>query len=69
VLNFSLNKTFDYYCWLSQSEQGNIAVLVNEFWKVEIDGEFLRDFHIGDEDKDSDTNILKLTNCFTPFSE
>jgi len=48
---------------LLQNNQGRkIAVLVNEFGEVGIDGELLRSCQICDEDEDSSNNIVELTN-------
>jgi cobalamin biosynthesis protein CobW len=48
---------------LLQNNQGRrIAVLVNEFGEVGIDGELLRDCQVCDEEEDPNRNILELTN-------
>ena len=47
---------------LQHNQQRRIAVLVNEFGEVGIDGELLRDCQICDEDENSNTNIIELTN-------
>ena len=48
---------------LLQNNQGRrIAVLVNEFGEVGIDGEILKSCQVCDEDETSDTNILELAN-------
>lgn len=48
---------------LLQNNQGRrIAVLVNEFGEVGIDGELLRSCRICDDDEDANTNIVELTN-------
>lgn len=47
---------------LQHNQQRRIAVLVNEFGEVGIDGEILRDCQICDEDENSNTNIIELTN-------
>ncbi|XTZ11227.1 MAG: GTP-binding protein, partial [cyanobacterium endosymbiont of Rhopalodia yunnanensis] len=47
---------------LQHNQQRRIAVLVNEFGEVGIDGELLRDCQICDEDDNSNTNIIELTN-------
>ncbi len=48
---------------LLQNNQGRkIAVLVNEFGEVGIDGELLRSCQICDDDEDSSNNIVELTN-------
>jgi cobalamin biosynthesis protein CobW len=48
---------------LLQNNQGRrIAVLVNEFGEIGIDGELLRDCQICDEDETPDLNILELAN-------
>ena len=48
---------------LLQNNQGRrIAVLVNEFGEVGIDGELLRSCQVCDEETESDGNILELTN-------
>jgi cobalamin biosynthesis protein CobW len=48
---------------LLQNNQGRrIAVLVNEFGEVGIDGELLRDCQVCDEDDNPADNIVELTN-------
>ncbi len=48
---------------LLQNNQGRrIAVLVNEFGEVGIDGELLRSCQVCDEDEDSSNTILELAN-------
>ncbi|MEM9542131.1 MAG: cobalamin biosynthesis protein CobW [Cyanobacteria bacterium P01_E01_bin.42] len=48
---------------LLQNNQGRkIAVLVNEFGEVGIDGDLLRSCQICDEDETPDANIVELTN-------
>jgi cobalamin biosynthesis protein CobW len=48
---------------LLQNNQGRkIAVLVNEFGEVGIDGDLLRDCQICEEDGDPNNNIIELTN-------
>ncbi|MGB3137554.1 MAG: cobalamin biosynthesis protein CobW [Nodosilinea sp.] len=48
---------------LLQNPQGRrIAVLVNEFGEVGIDGDLLRSCRVCDEDEGDATNILELTN-------
>jgi cobalamin biosynthesis protein CobW len=48
---------------LLQNNQGRrIAVLVNEFGEIGIDGELLRDCQICDQSEDPGSNILELTN-------
>lgn len=48
---------------LLQNNQGRrIAVLVNEFGEVGIDGDLLRECQICDEDETPDSNILELAN-------
>ena len=48
---------------LLKNNQGRrIAVLVNEFGEVGIDGEILRDCQVCDEEPDSPSNILELAN-------
>ncbi|NJL02260.1 MAG: cobalamin biosynthesis protein CobW [Spirulinaceae cyanobacterium RM2_2_10] len=48
---------------LLQNNQGRrIAVLVNEFGEVGIDGELLKSCQICDEDDEPDSNILELAN-------
>ncbi|NEO67672.1 MAG: cobalamin biosynthesis protein CobW, partial [Moorea sp. SIO4G2] len=48
---------------LLQNNQGRrIAVIVNEFGEVGIDGELLRSCQICDEDDDANNNILELAN-------
>ncbi|MEM7797387.1 MAG: cobalamin biosynthesis protein CobW [Cyanobacteria bacterium P01_C01_bin.118] len=48
---------------LLQNNQGRrIAVLVNEFGEVGIDGEILKSCQVCDEDETPDTNILELAN-------
>ena len=48
---------------LLQNNQGRrIAVLVNEFGEVGIDGEILKSCQVCDEDEAPDTNILELSN-------
>lgn len=58
---------------LLQNNQGRrIAVLVNEFGEVGIDGELLRSCRVCDEDEDPNNNIVELTNgclCCTVQSE
>ncbi len=48
---------------LLQNNQGRrIAVLVNEFGEVGIDGELLRSCQVCDEEETPDSNIVELTN-------
>ncbi len=48
---------------LLQNNQGRrIAVLVNEFGEIGIDGELLRDCQVCDEEEDVSSNIVELTN-------
>ena len=48
---------------LLQNNQGRrIAVLVNEFGEIGIDGEILKSCQVCDEDETPDTNILELAN-------
>jgi cobalamin biosynthesis protein CobW len=48
---------------LLQNNQGRrIAVLVNEFGEVGIDGELLKSCQVCDEEETGDTNIVELTN-------
>lgn len=48
---------------LLQNNQGRrIAVLVNEFGEVGIDGDLLRSCQICDEEENPDSNIVELTN-------
>ncbi len=47
---------------LQNPEGRRIAVLVNEFGEVSIDGDLLRNCQVCDEDEDPATNILELTN-------
>ncbi|MGP0128692.1 MAG: cobalamin biosynthesis protein CobW [cyanobacterium endosymbiont of Rhopalodia musculus] len=47
---------------LQHNQKRRIAVLVNEFGEVGIDGELLRDCQICNEDKNLNTNIIELTN-------
>ena len=48
---------------LLQNNQGRkIAVLVNEFGEVGIDGELLRSCQICDDEENPDSNIVELTN-------
>jgi cobalamin biosynthesis protein CobW len=48
---------------LLQNNQGRrIAVVVNEFGEVGIDGELLRSCQVCDEDDDAANNIVELTN-------
>ena len=48
---------------LLQNNQGRrIAVLVNEFGEVGIDGELLRDCQICDDESEATNNIVELTN-------
>lgn len=48
---------------LLQNNQGRrIAVLVNEFGEIGIDGELLRSCQVCDEDEDPNSNILELAN-------
>ena len=48
---------------LLQNNQGRrIAVLVNEFGEVGIDGDLLRSCQVCDEDESLDSNIVELTN-------
>lgn len=48
---------------LLQNNQGRrIAVLVNEFGEVGIDGELLRSCQVCDDEEDPNSNILELTN-------
>ena len=48
---------------LLQNNQGRrIAVLVNEFGEIGIDGELLRDCQVCDEEENVSSNIVELTN-------
>ncbi len=48
---------------LLQNNQGRrIAVLVNEFGEIGIDGDLLRSCQVCDEPEDSNSNIIELTN-------
>lgn len=48
---------------LLQNNQGRrIAVMVNEFGEVGIDGDLLRSCQVCDEEEEADSNILELTN-------
>ncbi len=48
---------------LLQNNQGRrIAVIVNEFGEIGIDGELLRSCRVCDEEEDPNINILELTN-------
>ncbi|MDF5718679.1 MAG: cobalamin biosynthesis protein CobW [Rhizonema sp. NSF051] len=48
---------------LLQNNQGRrIAVVVNEFGEIGIDGELLRSCQVCDEEEDPNSNILELTN-------
>jgi cobalamin biosynthesis protein CobW len=48
---------------LLQNNQGRrIAVLVNEFGEIGIDGELLRDCQVCDEEENASSNIVELTN-------
>ena len=48
---------------LLQNNQGRkIAVLVNEFGEIGIDGELLRSCQVCDEDEDPNNNIIELAN-------
>ena len=47
---------------LQNNEGRRIAVLVNEFGEVGIDGELLRDCRICDDKEDPNSNIVELTN-------
>ncbi len=47
---------------LQNPEGRRIAVLVNEFGEVGIDGDLLRNCQVCDEDEDPATNIVELTN-------
>ena len=48
---------------LLQNNQGRrIAVLVNEFGEVGIDGDLLRSCQVCDEDEDANSNIIELAN-------
>jgi cobalamin biosynthesis protein CobW len=48
---------------LLQNNQGRrIAVVVNEFGEVGIDGELLRSCQVCDDDEDAASNIIELTN-------
>lgn len=48
---------------LLQNNQGRrIAVMVNEFGEVGIDGDLLRSCQVCDEEEDATSNILELTN-------
>lgn len=48
---------------LLQNNQGRrIAVVVNEFGEVGIDGELLRSCQVCDDDEDATSNIVELTN-------
>jgi cobalamin biosynthesis protein CobW len=50
---------------LQNNEGRRIAVLVNEFGEIGIDGELLRDCQVcppGEEETDTSTNIVELTN-------
>ncbi|WP_414570726.1 cobalamin biosynthesis protein CobW [Nostoc sp. CCY 9925] len=47
---------------LQNNEGRRIAVLVNEFGEIGIDGELLRDCQVCDDEEDSNSNIVELTN-------
>lgn len=47
---------------LQNNEGRRIAVLVNEFGEIGIDGELLRDCRVCDDEEDSNSNIIELTN-------
>lgn len=48
---------------LLQNNQGRrIAVLVNEFGEIGIDGELLRSCRVCDDEEDANSNIVELTN-------
>ncbi|HAC63374.1 MAG TPA: cobalamin biosynthesis protein CobW [Cyanothece sp. UBA12306] len=47
---------------LQNNQKRRIAVLVNEFGEVGIDGELLRDCQICDEDEPINNNVVELTN-------
>ncbi|MBW4629354.1 MAG: cobalamin biosynthesis protein CobW [Brasilonema octagenarum HA4186-MV1] len=47
---------------LQNNEGRRIAVLVNEFGEVGIDGELLRDCQVCDDEEDPNSNIVELTN-------
>ncbi|NEO83900.1 MAG: cobalamin biosynthesis protein CobW [Spirulina sp. SIO3F2] len=47
---------------LQNNEGRRIAVLVNEFGEVGIDGDLLRSCQVCDEDEAADNNIVELTN-------
>lgn len=47
---------------LQNNDGRRIAVLVNEFGEVGIDGELLRSCQVCDDDEPSETNIVELTN-------
>lgn len=47
---------------LQNNQQRRIAILVNEFGEVGIDGELLRDCHICDKNDNLKNNIVELTN-------
>ena len=47
---------------LQNNEGRRIAVLVNEFGEVGIDGELLRSCRVCDDEEDPNSNIVELTN-------
>ncbi|MBW4591975.1 MAG: cobalamin biosynthesis protein CobW [Brasilonema angustatum HA4187-MV1] len=47
---------------LQNNEGRRIAVLVNEFGEIGIDGELLRDCRVCDDEEDPNSNIVELTN-------
>jgi cobalamin biosynthesis protein CobW len=47
---------------LQQNQGRRIAVLVNEFGEIGIDGDLLRSCQVCDEDEEGDRNILELAN-------
>ncbi|MFN6561384.1 MAG: cobalamin biosynthesis protein CobW [Nostoc sp. ChiSLP01] len=47
---------------LQNNEGRRIAVLVNEFGEMGIDGELLRDCRVCDDEEDPNSNIVELTN-------
>ncbi|MBP5971877.1 cobalamin biosynthesis protein CobW [Brasilonema sp. CT11] len=47
---------------LQNNEGRRIAVLVNEFGEIGIDGELLRDCQVCDDEEDPNSNIVELTN-------
>ena len=47
---------------LQHNQQRRIAVIVNEFGEVGIDGDLLRSCQVCDEEESSKTNIIELTN-------